>query len=102
MSNINKLIQKHNRKYLKTKIETLCNCRTKNKCPLNNQCLVENVRYKATIRLENETKNHLGSTVALLKKDGTTILATLITIKRTEQNYRSIYGSLKIRTLNTK
>ena len=34
--------------------KTLCNCRTKNKCPLNSKCLVENVIYKATIRLENE------------------------------------------------
>ena len=43
MSNIKKLIQKHNRKYLKTKNdeqnETLCNCRTKNKCPLNKKML---------------------------------------------------------------
>ena len=49
MSNIKQLIQIHNRKYLKTKNdeqnETLCNCRTKNKCPLNNKCLVENVMY---------------------------------------------------------
>ena len=40
--------------------------------------------------------------VELLKKDGTTTLVTLITIKRTERNYRSIYGNLKIRTLNIK
>ena len=40
--------------------------------------------------------------VELLKKDGIAILVTLKTIKRTEQKYRSIYGSLKIRTLNTK
>ena len=43
MSNIKKLIQKHNRKYLKSKNneenETLCNCRTKNKCPLNKKML---------------------------------------------------------------
>ena len=40
--------------------------------------------------------------VELLKKDGTTILVTLKTIKKTEQKYRSIYGSLKIKTLTTK
>ena len=40
--------------------------------------------------------------VELLKKDGTTILVTFITKKRTEQKYQSINGSLKIRTLNTK
>ena len=59
MSNIKILIQKHNRKYLKTKNneenKTLCNCRTKNKCPLNKKCLVENVIYK-TIRSENKKK----------------------------------------------
>ena len=72
MSNIKKLIQKHNRKYLKTRNddpnETLCNCRTKNKCPLKNKCLVENVVYKATIKSENETKNYLGSTGGTFKK----------------------------------
>ena len=72
MSNIKKLIQKHNRKYLKTRNdepnETLCNCRTKNKCPLKITCLVENVVYKATIKSENETKNYLGSTGGTFKK----------------------------------
>ena len=55
MISIKKLIRKQNRKYLKTKIneenETLCNCRKKKYCPLSNKCLVENVIYKATIRL---------------------------------------------------
>ena len=72
MSNIKKIIPKHNRKYLKTRNneqnETLCNCRTKNKCPLMNKCLVKVVVYKATIRSENETKNYLGSTDGTFKK----------------------------------
>ena len=68
-----------------------------------NKCLVKNVVCKATIRSENETKNCLGSTGGTLKKkDNTTIFVTLKTIKRTEQKYRSIYRSLKIRTLNSK
>ena len=56
MSNIKKSIQKHNRKYLNTKKKNdeenakFCSCRTKNKCPLNNKCLVENVIYKTTIK----------------------------------------------------
>ena len=65
----------------------LCNCRTKNKCPLKNKRFVENVIYKAIIRTENKTKNYLGSTGGTLKKDGTTILETLKTTKRTVQNY---------------
>ena len=40
--------------------------------------------------------------VELLKKDRTTILVTKTTTKRIKRNYRSIYESLKIRTLNTK
>ena len=70
MSNIKNLIQKHNQKYFKTKndgeIETLCNFRTKNKCPINIKCLV--FTYKATIRSENKTKNYLGSTGGTFKK----------------------------------
>ena len=72
MSNIKMLIQKHNRIYLKTnndkENETLCNCRTKNKCPLNYKWLVDNVMFKATIRSENKTKNYLGSTGGTFKK----------------------------------
>ena len=72
MDNIKKIIQKHNRKYSKTinneENKTLCNCRTKTKCPLNNKCLVENVIYKATIKSANETKNYLGSTGGTFKK----------------------------------
>ena len=41
---------------------------SKNKCPLNNKCLVENVMYKATIRPGNQTKNYLGSTSGTSKK----------------------------------
>ena len=69
MSNIEKLIQKHNRKYLKTR-NNIQNetAKQKNKCPLKNKCLVKSVVYKATIRSENKTKNYLGSTGGTFKK----------------------------------
>ena len=46
---------------------TLCNCRIKNKCSLNNKYLVENVIYKTTSSA-NESKNYLGSTGGTFEK----------------------------------
>ena len=73
MGNIKVIIQKHNKKVLcktnKSEEEkshsnstSLCNCRSKNLCPLDNKCLIKNVIYKATISSANETKNYIGST----------------------------------------
>ena len=41
--------------------DKLCNCR-KEPCPLNNQCLISNIIYKATITTDKTTKQYLGST----------------------------------------
>ena len=72
MSNIKNLIQRHNKRTLnnikkteKTKtepIESLCNCRNKEQCPIKNKCLTKNVIYKATVTTKKETMNYIGST----------------------------------------
>ena len=72
------LIQGHNKKTLRNteKFETkntetdksLCNCRDKSQCPLENKCLTNNVIYKATVTTKNETKQYIGSTGGPLKK----------------------------------
>ena len=72
MNNIKVIIQKHNKKTLnnvfnkeeksKTNDTPTCNCRSKNSCPLNNNCLIKNVIYKATVTSNNEIKEYIGST----------------------------------------
>ena len=40
-----------------------CNCRTKNDCPLDGQCLASNLIYQATVSQENgKTENYVGLT----------------------------------------
>ena len=78
MSNIKMLIQAHNKKTLRNteKFETkntetdksLCNCRDKSQCPLENKCLTNNVIYRATVTTKNETKKYIGSTGGPFKK----------------------------------
>jgi hypothetical protein len=61
MPNIKHHIDSHNHTLLKTTNQELttdktCNCRVKTDCPLNGNCLTDNVVYQATVtRLDNET-----------------------------------------------
>ena len=60
-SNFKNKIKVHNNKIL-NKNDTndkFCNCR-KEPCPLNNQCLISNIIYKATITTDKTTKQYLG------------------------------------------
>jgi hypothetical protein len=66
MANVKNRIMAHNKKIL-NELETnpeekrLCNCRIKNNCPVNGQCLLNNVVYKATVVTKSETKSYIGS-----------------------------------------
>ena len=106
MNNIKKLIQKHNRKYLKNKNDEentiLCNCRIKNKCPLNNKCLVENVIYKATISSAKETKNYLGSTGGTFKKRWYNHISDLKTYKENGTELSKYVWKLKSNNIQFK
>ena len=39
----------------------MCNCRDNTPCPLEGNCLQQNVVYKATITTNSETKEYIGS-----------------------------------------
>ena len=74
MSNIKVSISNHNRRVLKNQNPSQipsksCNCRIKSKCPLNGNCLVRSVVYKAQITSDNGkvVKNYIGMTAGPFK-----------------------------------
>lgn len=55
MPNMKRIIKKHNQKVLRGKPSNnikLCNSRRSDNCPLNRQCLADNVVYQAEIDIE--------------------------------------------------
>ena len=63
--NIGDIISGHNKKVLSPPKETHgCNCRVKKDCPLENNCMITNVVYKATVtnNINNEVKFYIGCT----------------------------------------
>lgn len=55
MPNMESIIKRHNKKVLKGKPSNninLCNSRKCDNCPLNRQCLTENVVYQAEIDVD--------------------------------------------------
>ena len=63
MPNKKQLILAHNRKMLDTqdKERQMCDCK-KQEWPVNGNCLMENIIYKATFITENQIKFYVGST----------------------------------------
>ena len=50
MSNLSSIISSHNKRLLRPRItEYDCNCRTRENCPLQNQCLTPNLIYRADV-----------------------------------------------------
>lgn len=43
-------------------IKKNCNCRITNKCPLNGECLSDNIVYRTSIKYDNQLKYYFGST----------------------------------------
>ena len=68
------VIKKHNRKTLETRKtpskENNCNCRKKNDCPLENNCLTSSVVYNANVTTKSDTigKNYIGLTEGTFKQ----------------------------------
>ena len=63
--NVKALISSHNKKLLNkpTTSTTLCNCRNKTNCPVNNKCLTKNIIYEAKITPANgNPMTYIGST----------------------------------------
>jgi hypothetical protein len=71
MTNIKNTISNHNRHLLTRKNQTPdgCNCRTKDKCPLDGNCLAKSIVYKAEIKTpdDGETKEYIGMTAGTFK-----------------------------------
>ena len=69
-----KIISAHNAKLLRpkknqTNREKRCNCENGiAECPLNGNCLVENIVYKATVSSQLETKEYIGQTQNTFKE----------------------------------
>ena len=72
--NMASIINKHNKKILNTKTPTPalkpCNCRIKEDCPLNNNCLTTNIVYNAKVTTNEDTtgKNYIGVTEGTFKQ----------------------------------
>ena len=76
MNNTKQIIDNHNRRILSppqanvtatttaTEINKTCNCRQKNTCPLDGNCLQSSVIYQATVthRNSNKTESYIGLT----------------------------------------
>ena len=74
LPNIKAILNSHNRKIIDGEPEPeakTCNCRRANECPLNGNCLVKNVIYKAevaTTENSSENKIYIGSTSRKFKR----------------------------------
>ena len=75
MENMKSIINKHNKKVLSNNNnqdnESLFNCRSKQQCPLNNNCLSSSIIYNTQITTtDNKTtpKNNIGLTEGTFKQ----------------------------------
>ena len=77
MENMGSIINKHNKKVLannnnRDNNDKLCNCRSKEQCPLNNKCLSSSLIYNAqvttTTNNNTTTKNYIGLTEGTFKQ----------------------------------
>ena len=67
------IINNHNKKILtnnNTTLQNRCNCRKKDQCPLDNNCLSTSVIYKAKVTTDKDDtgKNYIGLTEGTLKQ----------------------------------
>ena len=73
LPNIGQIISAHNRKILSntttttTEPERTCNCRQKNDCPLDGNCLKSGIVYEAVITTPSETFSYIGLTEGKFK-----------------------------------
>ena len=72
MPNMSSIIKNHNKKILNnnTTPKNGCNCRQKDQCPLDNNCLTTSVIYKANVTTDkdNTGKNYIGLTEGTFKQ----------------------------------
>ena len=73
MPNMGSIINNHDKKILtnnNTTPQNGCNCRKKDQCPLDNNCLITSVIYKANVTTDkdNTGKNYIGLTEGTFKQ----------------------------------
>ena len=74
MPNKGSIIKNHNKKILNnnnTRPQNGCNCRQKDQCRLNNNCLITSIIYKANVITDkdNTGKNYIGLTEGTFNND---------------------------------
>ena len=71
-SNMAQTIANHNKHVLADTItddtKKMCNCRNNHECPLQGNCLVQNIIYKASVSSSDGQKYYIGSTSQSFKK----------------------------------
>ena len=74
MKNMERIIKCHNKLLLRRHqaaqepAAKLCNCRSKDSCPLSGKCLAESLVYKATLRSGTEEYHYVGMTEGTFKQ----------------------------------
>ena len=69
-----------------------CNCRKKNECPLEGQCLQTNVVYQATVTSEASTESYVGLATNFKNATETTTHPFGTATKETKLNFRNTFG----------
>ena len=66
MENISQIIKRCNKRVTKTNGRPIatCNYRDKNKCPINENCRIENVVYKCVVSNSENSKEHVYTGIA--------------------------------------
>ena len=68
MPNVKSIIDKHNKRVLRTlepeiaNVERSCNCRKKDQGPIDNQCLTKGIVYQATVTSSEGNESYVGLT----------------------------------------
>ena len=74
MNNVKSAITRHNSHIIRKSMPqdenmNSCNCRSNSKCPLNGQCMKNNIVYKATVTADNtNTMHYIGMTANTFKE----------------------------------
>ena len=69
MNNISSILSTRNKNILNPKqLSFGCNCRNKDNCPLDDECLTPNIIYRADIITDNDHKFYYGTSETSFKK----------------------------------
>ena len=74
MLNIQQIIKEHNQTILKNsaqptqdQAERACNCRKKEECPLEGNCLSKEIIYQAQVTSASKTETYVGLTIKITR-----------------------------------